>query len=163
MDDQIKNTTPLSPSYVGGGVPQDGDGMTDLQEQINTLTNDWKRALADYQNLVKRVEADKREVVKFANLDLISKLLPVLDILELAATHSKDSGVVMAVKQFQDVLLDEGLQIIEPKIGDAFDHNIHDCLETVPGDLDKGIAEVVYKGYKIEDVVLRPAKVKVWQ
>lgn len=137
--------------------------MDDLQQQIDTLTNDWKRALADYQNLVKRVEADKREIVKFANLNLISKLLPTLDVLELAATHSKDSGVVMAVKQFQDVLADEGLQIIEPKTGDVFDHNIHDCLETLKGDLDNAIAEVVYKGYKIEDVVLRPAKVKVWQ
>lgn len=137
--------------------------MDDLQQQIDTLTNDWKRALADYQNLVKRVEADKREIVKFASLNLITKLLPVLDILELAATHSKDSGVIMAVKQFQDVLTGEGLQIIEPKNGDVFDHNIHDCLETMPGDLDKTIAEVVYKGYKIEDVVLRPAKVKVWQ
>lgn len=137
--------------------------MDDLQQQIDTLTNDWKRALADYQNLVKRVESDKREIVKFASLNLITKLLPVLDILELAATHSKDSGVVMAVKQFQDVLADEGLQIIEPKTGDVFDHNIHDCLETLKGDLDNAIAEVVYKGYKIEDVVLRPAKVKVWQ
>lgn len=137
--------------------------MDDLQQQIDTLTNDWKRALADYQNLVKRVESDKREIVKFANLNLISKLLPTLDVLELAATHSKDSGVIMAVKQFQDVLAGEGLQIIEPKTGDVFDHNIHDCLETLKGDLDNTIAEVVYKGYKIEDVVLRPAKVKVWQ
>ena len=137
--------------------------MDDQQQQIDTLTNDWKRALADYQNLVKRVESDKREIVKFASLSLITRLLPTLDILELAATHSKDSGVIMAVKQFQDVLTDEGLQIIEPKVGDVFDPNIHDCLETVKGDLDNTIAEVVYKGYKIEDVVLRPAKVKVWQ
>lgn len=137
--------------------------IDDLKNQVLILENDWKRALADYQNLVKRVESDKREIVKFASLNLITKLLPVLDILELAATHSKDSGVVMAVKQFQDVLADEGLQIIEPKTGDVFDHNIHDCLETLKGDLDNAIAEVVYKGYKIEDMVLRPAKVKVWQ
>ncbi|MEK7504194.1 MAG: nucleotide exchange factor GrpE [Patescibacteria group bacterium] len=137
--------------------------MDDLQQQIDTLTNDWKRALADYQNLVKRVETDKREIVKFASINLITRLLPTLDILELAATHSKDSGIIMAVKQFQDVLRDEGLQAIEPKIGDQFNHEVHDCLETLPGDLDKTIAEVVYKGYKIEDVVLRPAKVKVWQ
>lgn len=133
------------------------------QQQIDTLTNDWKRALADYQNLVKRVESDKREIVKFASLNLVTRLLPTLDILELAATHSKDSGVIMAVKQFQDVLTDEGLQIIEPKVGDVFDHNIHDCLETVKGDLDNTIAEVVYKGYKMDDVILRPAKVKVCQ
>lgn len=137
--------------------------MDDLQQQIDTLTNDWKRALADYQNLVKRVESDKREIVKFASLNLVTRLLPTLDILELAAIHSKDSGVIMAVKQFQDVLTDEGLQMIEPKVGDIFDHNIHDCLETVKGDLDNTIAEVVYKGYKMDDVILRPAKVKVCQ
>ena len=137
--------------------------MDDMQLQIDTLTNDWKRALADYQNLVKRFESEKHEVVRFANLNLISKLLPSLDILEMSALHSQDAGVKMAVKQFQDVLLSEQLEAIVPNIGDTFDPSIHDCLETITGEEENTLAEIVAKGYKIGDVILRPVKVKVWQ
>lgn len=137
--------------------------IDDLQNQVLILNNDWKRALADYQNLVKRFETEKREVILFANLNLINKLLPTLDILELAADHSQDEGVKMAVKQFQDVMSSEELQAILPKIGDPFDPNLHDCIETLPGEVENTLAEIVTKGYKIRDVILRPAKVKVWQ
>lgn len=137
--------------------------MEDLQKQIETLTNDWKRALADYQNLVKRFEMEKREVIKLANANLIAKLLSCLDILELSALHSDDAGVKMAVKQFQDVMAEENLEVILPKVGDVFDHNCHDCMDTIEGELAGTIAEVITKGYKINDTVLRPAKVKVFK
>lgn len=132
-------------------------------DQIQILTDNWKRALADYQNLVKRVESDKREFVKFAQMSLISKLLPSLDILEMSALHSEDPGVKMAVKQFQDVLTDDGLEEIIPKAGEIFDHTIHDCSEVIPGEPDNTIAEIVTKGYKIGGSVIRPAKVKVFK
>lgn len=131
--------------------------------KLKTLEENWKRALADYHNLVKRIDADKRDFVKFATANIISKFLPSLDILELSASHSQDQGVKMAVKQFQDVLSAEGLQEIMPKIGDAYDHEIHECIETLSGDKDNTIAEVVTKGYKINDYVIRPAKVKVYK
>jgi len=125
--------------------------------------DNWKRALADYQNLVKRVDAEKREFVRFANTNLIAKLLPTLDILELAAKHSADQGVQMAVKQFQDVLKDEGLVDITPKVGDKFDPKCHECLENIEGGESHTIAEILSKGYKIdEDFVIRPAKVKAY-
>lgn len=156
---KIKNTTPPSPSYIGGGVSQDEGGI----DQVRILTDNWKRALADYQNLVKRVEADKREFIKFAQMSLVSKLLPSLDILEMSANHSEDLGVKMAVKQFQDVLADEGLVEIMPRVGEIFDHTIHDCSEVIPGEPNNTIAEIVTKGYKIGDLVIRPAKVKVFK
>lgn len=137
--------------------------IDDLKNQVQILENDWKRALADYQNLVKRFENEKHEVVRFANLNLISKLLPSLDILEMSALHSKDPGVKMAVKQFQDILISEQLEAIIPNTGDVFDPSIHDCLETVNGEAENTLAEIVAKGYKIGDVILRPAKVKVFK
>ena len=137
--------------------------IQNLQDEITQLTNDWKRALADYQNLVKRFEMEKKEVVKLANANLISKLVPCLDILELAAQHSEDTGVKMAVKQFQDVLSEENLEVVLPKAGDIFDHNYHDCIEKLEDGVAGTIAEIVTKGYKIDDTVLRPAKVKVYK
>jgi len=74
-----------------------------LQDEITTLDQNWKRALADYQNLVKRIESEKSEIMKLASLNVVNKLVPTLDILELAAKHSQDEGVQMAVKQFQQV------------------------------------------------------------
>ncbi|MEK7154591.1 MAG: nucleotide exchange factor GrpE [Patescibacteria group bacterium] len=130
--------------------------------KLKTLEENWKRALADYQNLVKRINTDKKDFVKFATANIISKLLPSLDIIELAASHSQDQGVKMAVKQFQDVLFTEGLQEILPKIGDTFDHEIHECVETLPGEPDNTIAEIITKGYKINDYVIRPAKIKAY-
>ncbi len=137
--------------------------VAQLQDQLATLDANWKRALADYQNLVKRVEADKAEIMKLASLNVINKLLPSLDILELAASHSQDPGIIMAVKQFHQVLAEQGLEEIVPQVGDHFDPNLHECTETVAGDANDTIAEVVTKGYKINGFTLRPSRVKVYK
>ena len=128
-----------------------------------TLEENWKRALADYHNLVKRVDADKKDFVTYATANIMAKLLPTLDILELAAAHSQDQGVQMAVKQFKDVLAGEGLQEISPEVGDVYDHSLYECLETLPGEPDNTLAEIITKGYKINNYVIRPAKVKVFK
>lgn len=136
--------------------------MVKAASKLKVAEDNWKRALADYQNLVKRVDTEKREFVRFASNNLVSKLLPTLDILELAAKHSADVGVQMAVKQFQEVLKDEGLQEITPAVGEVFDPALHEGIENVGGGTTGTVAEVLSKGYKIDDFVIRPAKVKVF-
>lgn len=137
-----------------------------MKSKLKTLEENWKRALADYQNLVKRVESEKKDFVRFANMNLLAKLIPVLDILDLAAKHSADPGVKMAVAQFRDVLSSENVREISPAEGDAFDHELHECLETLASPATAGdntIAELVTPGYKIDKFVIRPAKVKVFK
>lgn len=129
------------------------------------MESNWKRALADYQNLLRRAEADKTQYAKFANANLIARLLPSLDIINLAASHSQDVGVQMAAKQFADALKDEGLEIISPIPGENFDPHKHECSETMSltdSAVENTIAEVVLKGYRLDAFVLRPAKVKVF-
>ncbi len=133
------------------------------KSKIEELEQNWKRALADYQNLVKRIESDKAEIIKLASLNIVNKLLPTLDVLEKAAAHSQDAGVNMAVKQFSQVLAEEGLEEIAPAVGDKFDPNLHECVETISGESVESIAEVTRKGYKINGFILRSAQVKVWQ
>jgi len=96
----------------------------------------WKRALADYQNLQRRVEFEKQSFAKLANANLIARLLPSLDILELAASHNQDIGVQLSAKQFHNALAEEGLELIEPAADSLFDHKLHECAETVdlPGE-----------------------------
>jgi molecular chaperone GrpE len=140
--------------------------INELQDQLKVVDENWKRALADYQNLLRRVDTDKKEFVKMSNANLIARLLPSLDILEMAAQHTQDIGVQMASKQFRTALDEEGLQVIDPQSDDVYDHNFHECTETLPTeDTSKNntIAEIVLKGYKIGDYILRPARVKVYK
>lgn len=145
---------------------QQSPQMQDTQEdQLKKLDENWRRALADYQNLLRRVEQDRREFTKVANANLIARLLPSLDIIELASVHTQDMGVQMAAKQFHAALSEEGLSVIAPDPGDEFDHNYHECIETIdlqPQKQQNTIAELVLKGYKLGELVLRPARVKVF-
>lgn len=137
-----------------------------LQDQVKTLDENWKRALADYQNLLRRVDHDKKEFTKLSNANLVARLLPSLDIIEMAASHTQDMGVQMAAKQFHDALKEEGLEIISPAPGTPFSHGQMEAAEVVEaqaGETPETIAELVLKGYKIGDYVLRPARVKVYK
>lgn len=119
-----------------------------------------KRTLADYQNLERRIEEERKQLSKLTALLLIEKLLPVLDNLESANNHIKDQGLEIVIKQFKDVLFQEGVEEIEAD-GQQFDPNLHEAVEIQEGDKDNKIVKVVTKGYKIEDKVIRPTKVVV--
>lgn len=129
------------------------------KEKIEELEDNWKRALADYQNLEKRVEKEKRQVIRFANSVLILKVLPILDNLETMRKHSDEEGLDMIVKEFERVLREEGLEEIKAE-GNDFDPNNMEAIEMVEGKENK-VIEVTKKGYTYKDKVLRPAEVKV--
>ena len=97
---------------------------------------------------------------KLSAMLLVEKLLPVLDNLENAQSHLKDQGLEMVIRQFKEILNQEGVEEIEA-IGQQFDPNQHEAVEIAEGPDEGRIARVVAKGYKIEDKVIRPAKVVV--
>lgn len=130
-----------------------------LKEEISDLENKWKRALADYQNLEKRINVEKEDFVAFANVKLIDKLLGVLDDLERAERHLKDRGLTLAMEQLRSVFKTEGVAEIKAR-GEKFDAEMMDCVEMAKGPKNI-VVEVVEKGYKLNDKVIRPAKVKV--
>ena len=130
-----------------------------LEKRISDLENQWKRALADYRNLEKRVDKEKAAFVKLANATLIDKLLPVLDSLEKCGEHLKDKGLNFTLAQFKKVLESEGVKEIDVQ-GKKFDPETMDAVEMVSGPKDR-VVEVFLKGYYLKDRVLRPAKVKV--
>lgn len=133
----------------------------DLRKKATELENKWKRALADYDNLRKRIERERGDLVKFSHAALVDKLLPVLDSLEKSSQHLEDKGLTLSLEQFQKVLVSEGLEEIEVQ-GKEFDPEEMDAVEMVKGKKDK-VIEVVLKGYALHGRVLRPAKVKVGQ
>ena len=132
---------------------------TDYQEKIDELTNNWKRALADYQNLLKRSEKEKIEFALYANSSLILRLLSVLDYLEKIQDYLKDEGLALAIKEFKVVLTEEGLMEVEA-LGKKFSPDSMEAVETIEGKEEK-VIEVSSKGYYLKDKLIRPAKVKV--
>ncbi len=154
------------------------DKIKDLEEKVNQLEAQLKRAVADYQNLEKRVTEGRSELTAFVGGELIKRLLPVLDHLEMSVeggrqvlseqSESKEwvKGVELAIKEFKQVLAQEGLEEIEadPSTssgqGVQFDPSLHEAVDTREGD-DNIILEVVRKGYRLNNRVVRPAQVVV--
>jgi len=132
-----------------------------LKTEIEDLTHKWKRALADYQNLERRIAAEKEDFVKFSSSSLISKILPALDSLEKAQKYLNDEGLDLALKQLRQVLEEEGLERMEV-LGRQFDPVEMECCELCQGDEEKVIEEV-QPGYRLGGKVLRCAQVKVGQ
>lgn len=132
------------------------------RDEIEELTNRWKRALADYQNLEKRYTREKADFVAYAGSNLILKLLSVLDHLFKVKGYLKDEGLEIAVREFKRVLEEEGLKEIEP-LGKDFDPLSMEAVELVRSNKDKEgkVVEEVTKGYQLKDKVIRVAKVKV--
>jgi molecular chaperone GrpE len=133
--------------------------LIELEEKVKDLEDKWKRALADYANLEKRILAEREQFVKFSNASLVDKLLGVLDDLERAETHLKDKGLVLAIGQFRRVLETEGVEEIKVS-GEKFDPEAMDCVEITKGPKNI-VVEILTKGYKLGDRIIRPAKVKV--
>ena len=128
-------------------------------QQLKDLEAKWKRALADYQNLEKRIAAEKSQFVRIANATLIEKLLLILDDLERASSHIKDSGLKMILDEFRSIITAEGIEEIKAK-GEEFNPQTMDCADLVEGPNNK-VIKIIQKGYYYNGTVLRPAKVQV--
>lgn len=131
--------------------------------EVNLLKEQLARALADYDNLRKRTEAERLSWAKFASQGILIRLLPVLDILKSANSHLKDKGLDIALSEFKKILEEEGLVEVNPKRGEAFNPSDQEAIESLEGGKKGTVAEVVLPGWKFVDgPVVRIAKVKVF-
>lgn len=128
-------------------------------KEFKNLENQLKRALADYQNLEKRVEENRLEWIKMANKQLLLRLLPGIDALLLAEKHTKDEGIKLSIKTILDVLEQEGVKKIET-VGKSFDPSLMECTGVVKG-LEGKVIEELKPGYLLHDKILRVAQVTV--
>lgn len=145
--------------------------IKELEQQIQDLKIGWQRTQADFENYRKRIEISKTEWIKTANTDLMLKILPVMDNFRRASLHTPENlkndnwviGIQQVEKQLDNILVQEGLEKIETKIGDEFDHNFHEAISYEENKKlsENKIIEVIEEGYKLADKVLRPVKVRV--
>jgi len=120
---------------------------------------------ADFENYRKRVSRETEAVVKFANEALLVRLLPVLDDFDAALAHldgEASKGVLMVRENLWKALHAAGVEEILAQ-GQKFDPYVHDCLQQVPDPEleDDVVKEVVRKGYRLPERILRPAQVIV--
>jgi molecular chaperone GrpE len=140
----------------------------DAERKREEVLDDLRRVAADFDNYRKRVAREQSQLYARAGERVVAKLLPVLDDLERAldaAEHHEEAKVLEGVKMTRDalagVLASEGVEVIDAE--GPFDPHVHEALLTQPGEgLEPGhVIHVVQRGYRIGDVVLRPARVVV--
>ena len=131
-----------------------------LTTQLESVTNQWKRALADYQNLDKRVEEERIDFVRYAAKNFIVRLLAIVDDFEKAQAHVKDQGLGLALKKLFELLKQEGVEKIDT-LGKEYDIHSMEALVTEEGKDDGKVLAELRSGYTMHGAILRPAQVKV--
>lgn len=129
-------------------------------QKLQELNEKYLRALADYQNLQKQTESWREEFVQYANSGLVTKILEVLDDLEKAQEHLQNEGLKLVIGKLHNILREE--EVEELKLtGKEYNPAEAEVISTQPGEEDSKIVEVLQKGYRLKDKVIRPAKVVV--
>ncbi len=144
------------------------------EEQIAKEKDKFLRLFAEFENYKKRTSKERIELFRTANQELMTVLLPILDDFERALTHIEDDkeaeelrkGVLLIYKKLQNTLEQKGLTVSEVKAGDTFDAEIHEAITQIPAPSKKmkgKIVDVIEKGYKLGDKIIRFPKVVIGQ
>ena len=146
--------------------------IEELENQNADLKDKYMRAMAETENIRKRAAKEKIDTIKRANKDLLLSLLNFMDNFERAIKAGENNndiqnseyykGIELIHKQFIDFIHDNGVEEIEC-LGEEFNPNLHEALTVieVPDCEHEKIVEVYAKGYKLNDELLRTAKVIV--
>src|SRR5690242_18033991 len=148
-------------------VEQEVDEIEQLTRERDEYLDALQRLKAEFENYRKRVSRDQADFVTRASERLVKQLLPVLDdlerALEAAAEHEEaklEEGVRLVHRNLAALLEREGVAEIETN--GRFDPHVHEALLSQPSEQEEGsVIDVVQKGYKLGDRVIRPARVVV--
>ena len=163
----MTDEAPITEQEEQAQVEESGDEVAALQAERDELFDRLQRLAAEFDNYRKRSAREQASLIQRANERLVKELLPVLDdlgrALEAAAEHEEaklEEGVRLVHRSLAELLAKEGLAEIETD--GKFDPHVHEALLSQPSDAEEGsVIEVVQKGYKLGDRVLRPARVVV--
>lgn len=168
----IDDVSPTNDEEVVTDVLEDVvDERSEIERERDELKDALQRLQADFENYRKRVARTTDEVVARSVADVVAKLLPVLDALDLAQAHFASASTdelesleAKALVQARSLLLDtlnkEGLDRID-HVGVTFDPRIHDAVAHIDGDGEQVVDDVMRAGYQWKGAVVRPAMVRV--
>ena len=145
--------------------------LEQLKSELNECKDKYLRILAESENVRKRLQKERQELIQYAIQNVIVDFLNPIDHFENALSFSQQasdevkhwaSGFQMILNQFKDVLASNGVSTIRSE-GTSFDPNFHEAIEMVEtaDHLPGTVVEENLKGYKMGDRTIRPARVKV--
>lgn len=157
-----------------------GTEETTVEEPISALEESGRlaseyldhlqRLQAEFDNYKKRVDREKKELIEYASVELVSELIDIMENLERGVASAKESddidsivkGMEMVSTQLKDILCSRGLKSIEA-VGKKFDPHYHEAMMMVPTDEYpyNTVIEEFQQGYMMKDKVIRYSKVKV--
>jgi molecular chaperone GrpE len=158
MPEEVENTQE---------VEEQVDELEALRKERDELVDTLQRVQAEFENYRKRAARDQQLLVGRAHERLVKELLPVFDdlerALEAAEAHEEaklEEGVALVTRAFGDILRKEGLE--EIATDGKFDPHVHEALLSQPSEEEEGsVLEVIQKGYRLGDRVIRPARVVI--
>lgn len=147
--------------------------ICELEEQIAALNEKYLYALAQMKDLHKTYEKENAISVKYVTHDLMLELLPIIDVFSMVLDNPNIpsevsayfKGFELVFNQFKDLMERHQVSEINCKVGEKFDYTIHNGVEKIETDNKEEhdqICQILQKGYKIGDKVLRPVSVKVY-
>jgi len=149
--------------------PADASPQEALQRERDDLYDRLLRKTAEFDNFRKRVERDRKDMIDYAAADVLGELLSIVDDFDRALTapappeaQAFKTGFELIHKQLHELLKKRGVTLLDP-IGADFDPHQHQAVayEEVAGAREGEIVNVMAKGYKLGERLLRPALVKV--
>ena len=138
-----------------------------LQEELSKEKDKFLRLFAEYDNFKKRTAKERIDLYKTANQDVLQSMLPVLDDFDRAMAEiakSEDESLIKGVEliheKLKSTLISKGLEVVEVRPGDAFNADFAEAITQIPSAEMKGkIVDVIEKGYKLGDKIIRFPKV----
>jgi molecular chaperone GrpE len=140
-----------------------------LQKERDDLYDRLLRKTAEFDNFRKRVDRDRKDMIEWAAADVMNDVLAIADDFDRALAapappeaNAFKAGLELIRRQIAEMLKKRGVTVVEP-LGADFDPHQHQAVayEEVPGAREGEVVEVMAKGYKLADRLLRPALVKV--
>jgi molecular chaperone GrpE len=142
-----------------------------LQEDLANEKDKFLRLFAEFENFKRRTAKERIDLFKTANQDVLQALLPILDDFDRAMTEiakSEDEvllrGVELIHEKLKSTLVSKGLEQVEVRAGDAFNADYAEAITQIPAptaDLKGKIVDVIEKGYKLGDKIIRFPKVVI--
>ncbi len=173
MDQKIEDATLENNTNQEQVVTEELTLEEQLTRDLTQEKDKFLRLFAEFENYKRRTTKERIELFKTANQEVLLAMLPVLDDFDRAITEiakSEDAvmlkGVELIHEKLKGTLVTKGLEVVEVKAGDAFDADFAEAITQIPAPSDKmkgKIVDVLEKGYKLGDKIIRFPKVVIGQ
>lgn len=150
-------------------VQENNEAEVSVEEQLQEQKDKFIRLYAEFENYKKRTSKERIELFKTAGQEILQSMLPVLDDFDRAwaqVSQSDDEAVVKGIELIHEklkaTLVSKGLEVVEIKAGDAFNADFAEAITQIPAPTPKlkgKIVDVIEKGYKLGDKIIRFPKV----